>query len=84
MLKLRSPSLFWTFSISLLVVLVLAAGLQSWLTVTLLTRLRMEFATDSAAYLTEQVSNQIAALQDISDNRAIISVLHRYRSKDPA
>ncbi len=84
MYKVRLPSLFWTFSVALLAVLVLAAVLQSWVTVTLLTRLRVEFAGESAAHLTEQAGKQIAALQDPVNSGDIISVLRRYLSKDPA
>ena len=82
--KLRFPSLFWTFSVAFLVVLILAVALQSWITVTLLTRLRVEFAGESAAHSTEQIGKQIAALEGPLDAREIIQILRRHRSKDPA
>jgi signal transduction histidine kinase len=78
----RSPSLFWTFAGSFLLVMLAASAIQGWLVVGVAERWTVERAQERASDALSQAGWQILALSDRADPPEIEAILRRARPKD--
>jgi len=79
--RFRSPSLFWTFAGSFLVVLVVATILQVLVVATIIEPIASQWMENRAALSAEQAAEEIGAALRVSPDADIRSILRSYRSQ---
>ena len=83
MFRLRLPSLFWTFALSFLAVLIVAAALQVGLVAAVLGPLNQRWTEDRAALSLRAIANEVAALPAPVADEQLTRVLRAHRQDAP-
>lgn len=83
MLRLRLPSLFWTFALAFLAALIVAAALQVGLVAAVLGPLNQRWTEDRAALSLRAIANEVAALPAPVADEQLMRVLRAHRQDAP-